>query len=271
MPKLRKSAAGCRAFAERHGDGVIAALAGILTLSVYLYTIFPGVFMVGDAAKFTFVGKVLGIPHAPGYPLYVTVSHLFSYLPFGTLAYRMNVMSALLGATAVATLYLAGRTLGLERAVALGAALACGLGHAFWAKALYAKTYTLNAALVVAGVLFLLRWGDSRRPRLLYVAIGIFALSIGNHLIVIALLPALIVYALVTDARTALSPRTLAITAGLVSAGLFQGLSDHAADVAAGAVSRGPGHEPPRAGRRRDGEKMGARDSECTSWGSWYR
>ena len=149
MLKLRKSAAGCRDFAERYGDGVVAASAGVLTLCVYLYTIFPGVFMVGDAAKFTFVGKVLGIPHAPGYPLYVAVSHLFSYVPFGTLAYRMNVMSALLGATAVALLYLAGRTLGLERAVALCAALACGLGHAFWAKALYAKTYTLNAALVV--------------------------------------------------------------------------------------------------------------------------
>ena len=47
--------------------------------------------------------------------------------------------------------------------------------------------YTLNAALVAAGLLYLLKWGQSRERRHLYTAIGIFALSSGNHLIVIAL------------------------------------------------------------------------------------
>ena len=184
--------------------------------------IYPGLFGLGDAAKFAFVGKVLGTPHAPGYPLYVMVSHLFSYVPLGTLAYRMNVLSALLAALAVALLYLAGRVLGYGRPVALATSLALGLGHAFWSKALYAKGYTLNAALVAAGLLFLLTWGETRKARHLYVAIAIFALSIGNHLIVIALLPALLLYAVWTDWRTALSPRTMLVTAGLVVLGLAQ-------------------------------------------------
>ena len=151
----------------------------------------PGLFGLGDAAKFAFVGKILGTPHAPGYPLYVMVSHLFSYIPLGTLAYRMNVLSALLAAVAVAISTSPDGCSGSSAPVALATSLALGFGHAFWSKALYAKGYTLNAALVAAGFLFLLTWGQSRERRHLYAAIAIFALSSGNHLIVIALVPAL--------------------------------------------------------------------------------
>ena len=148
------------------------------------------------------------------------VSHLFSYIPLGTLAYRMNVLSALLGAVAVAILYSAGRVLGFERPVALATSLALGFGHAFWSEAVYAKGYTLNAALVAGGLLYLLKWGQSRERRHLYTAIGIFALSSGNHLIVIALVPALLLFVIATDPRTAFSLRTLLVTAGMVAAGL---------------------------------------------------
>lgn len=110
-------------------DGLLALLAAVVTLIVYLLTIYPGLVGIGDAAKFAFVGKVLGTPHAPGYPLYVGVSHLFSYLPFGTLAYRMNVLSAVLGSVAVALCYLAARRLDMRPAVALAVALAFGLAR----------------------------------------------------------------------------------------------------------------------------------------------
>ena len=207
---------------SRYADRLVAVSAALLSMVVYLMTIYPGLFGLGDAAKFAFVGKILGTPHAPGYPLYVMVSHLFSYIPLGTLAYRMNVLSALLAAVAVALVYFAGRVLGLERPVALATSLALGFGHAFWSKALYAKGYTLNAALVAAGFLLLLTWGQSRERRHLYAAIAIFALSSGNHLIVIALLPALLLFVIATVPRTALSPRTILITAGMIAAGLSQ-------------------------------------------------
>ena len=203
-------------------DRCLAAAAALLVFVIYARTVYPGLFGVGDAAKFSFVGKVLGTPHSPGYPLYVVVSHLFSYLPGGTLAYRMNILSSVLAALAVGLAYLAARSLGSSRLVAFSAAIALGLGRAFWSRALYAKGYTLNAALVCAGVLMLLHWGRTRRTAHLYWAIGIFALSIGNHLVVISLVPALVLYAVWTDAKTALAPRTILVTALLVALGLSQ-------------------------------------------------
>jgi hypothetical protein len=200
----------------------LAIAAALITFEVYLITIYPGLFGMGDAAKFSFVGKVLGTPHAPGYPMYVWVSHLFSYLPFGTLAFRMNVLSALLAAVAVYFLYFAARALGTRPAVAVSAAFALGLGRSFWAKAQYAKGYTLTAALVCAGIVLLLRWSQSGRRAHFYGAIAVFAIAVGNHLIIIALVPALVLHALLTNARLALSPRTLLFSAALLAVGFSQ-------------------------------------------------
>ncbi len=112
----------------------------------------------------------------------------------------MNVLSAAAGSSGGGDPLLRrpGARLRARRS-ALATSLALGFGHAFWSKALYAKGYTLNAALVAAGFLFLLTWGQSRQRRHLYAAIAIFALSSGNHLIVIALLPALLLFVIATD------------------------------------------------------------------------
>ena len=62
----------------------------------YLSTLLPGIGYSGDTIKFQYLGKVLGIPHAPGYPLYLVLNHLFvSFFPFGSLAYKVNLLSAI--------------------------------------------------------------------------------------------------------------------------------------------------------------------------------
>jgi len=203
-------------------DWLVALLVAGAVFAIYVATMYPGLHDVGDAAKFSFVGKVLGTPHAPGYPLYILASHLFSYVPWGTLAHRMNGLSAIVGALAVMLVYFAARRAGTGKLAAASAALACGLGHAFWSRSLYAKGYTLNAALVAGGFLALLRWDDSRKTRDLYLAITVFALSAGNHLTVIALLPALVIFCLLTDARAMLRPRTLLVGAVIVLLGFSQ-------------------------------------------------
>ncbi len=43
----------------------------------------------------------LGIAHQPGYPLFVLIGKLFSFLPIGSIAYRMNLFSAVSSGAAV--------------------------------------------------------------------------------------------------------------------------------------------------------------------------
>jgi hypothetical protein len=51
---------------------------------------------------------VLGMTHPTGYPSYLMLSHLFTYLPFGDCAYRSNLASASYAALAVAAVFAAG-------------------------------------------------------------------------------------------------------------------------------------------------------------------
>jgi len=199
------------------GGGVV-----LLTLGVYLATLYPGMGGGGDAAKFRFLGHVLGTAHPPGYPLYVLVSWLFSILPFGTLAYRINLMSAVCGALAAGATYVSARALGAHRAAAVAAALGLGFGRLFWSKAVLAEVYALAAFLTAATVATLLKWRQTQRVGWLLSAVALASLAFGNHLTVMFAVPAFVAFALLNDVRTCLRPRILLCCAAIVLLGMAQ-------------------------------------------------
>ena len=132
-----------------------AASAGIIAvvLPLYLATLYPDVVASGDSAKFQYLGKVLGTAHPPGYPLYIFVSHLFSYVPLGTLAWRMNLLSAVAGVLTSLCTFAAARRLGAGVAQSAGLAVALATGLVFWNKSLAAEVYTLGALLLMFAIL----------------------------------------------------------------------------------------------------------------------
>lgn len=194
----------------------------MLAFVVYLRTLLPDVGGPEDTPKFQYLGAALGTAHPPGYPLHTLLSHLFSYLPVGTIAYRANLLSAVGGATAVSLAVLLVRALGRSRTAAAFAALTIAFGAAFWGYAVLAEVYTLSAALLLAIMFWLVRWKESRRPAHLYAAAACFALALGNHLAIVAAGPAIAIFLLATDPRRALRPRTLITAAAVVSSGFLQ-------------------------------------------------
>ncbi|MBW2474999.1 MAG: DUF2723 domain-containing protein, partial [Deltaproteobacteria bacterium] len=44
----------------------------------------------------------LGVPHPPGYPTYTLLGWLFTRLPFGSIAWRVNLLSSVSTAAAAA-------------------------------------------------------------------------------------------------------------------------------------------------------------------------
>ena len=151
---------------ERHplrSDPGFAAAIGTIAFVVYLRTLLPDVGGPEDTAKFQYLGAALGTTHPPGYPLHTLLSHLFSYLPIGTIAYRANLLSAVAGAVAVALAVLLARSLGRSRPASAFCALTIAFGSAFWGYAVLAEVYTLSAALLLAIMLWLVRWKQTRR------------------------------------------------------------------------------------------------------------
>ena len=54
----------------------------------------------GDTAEFTLVAALGGVPHPPGYPLYVLLARGFAQLPLGPLPFRVSLLSVVCGAAA---------------------------------------------------------------------------------------------------------------------------------------------------------------------------
>lgn len=190
---------------------------GLLLGWVYWRTLLPGVGYWGDMAKFQFLGQVLGTPHLSGYPTYVILNALFVRLaPFGSLALRANLLSALFGVGAALFLYAAMRRLGISAGAAFLAALSFGFTYSIWEFSLAAEVYSLHAFFVAAVIFWMLCWHFSRRDRYLYLACGFYAFSFGNHLTMIALLPAIVYLVWVTDRTVFWSGRRILVIGSLI-------------------------------------------------------
>jgi len=84
---------------------ICAVLVFVAAITLYLSTLAPTVTLV-DSGELMLAAKTLGVAHPPGFPLYVLLTHLFTWLPIGSVATRVNFASALFAALATAMLTL---------------------------------------------------------------------------------------------------------------------------------------------------------------------
>src|ERR671912_269783 len=207
--------------------GVLLAGLGVfaLVLVLYLRTLAPTVLYLQDpklldAVMLQMQVSVLGITHPTGYPTYLMLTHLFTYLPFGDPAYRVNLASAVYAAPAVVAVYAAGFLLSRRVVAAASGALAFGLGTALWSQAVIAEVYTLNALLVSVTIVVLLLWREYRKDRYLLLSALLVGLCLTNHLTSGLLLPAGFLFVALVDWRRLLEVRLVLGGAWLFLLGL---------------------------------------------------
>src|SRR5204863_9768589 len=70
------------------GAVAVATAAGML----YFLTAARDI-VVGDSPELIMAAVTLGVAHAPGYPLFTMLGHLFSLIPFGSVPFRVNLLS----------------------------------------------------------------------------------------------------------------------------------------------------------------------------------
>ncbi len=198
----------------------------LLPLLVYLPDLSP---YVGRADTFEFqvIGPHLGIAHPSGYPLYTLICKLFSWIPLGSIAWRINLSAAVFAALAAGFLYLAlveGRGSGernWHHPLALGAALTLAFSPTLWSRSIEAEVYSLNACLVALALWLAVRWHSGRLED--HRALPAFGLLIGvgisSHLTLGAL--GLLVVAGLVVRRLRPQLRVWALSVGLGVLGLL--------------------------------------------------
>ena len=204
----------------QRSDFIAAALVFVITLGVYIATLAPNVTLLDSGELITAATK-FGVGHPPGYPLWTLSGFLLSHLfPFGNLAWRINLQSALFGATANAVLTLlachSGRWL-LQRWTepahqhmvrqfcfysGMLVGLTIGFSDVMWSQAVIAAVHgTLNALFVNLVLLLFYLWmiEPQKTHRLLW-AVFVFALGLTNHHTLIQAIPAFLLGAFLVRA-----------------------------------------------------------------------
>lgn len=209
IPRLRNVPGALPTSAYAH-DLLVFSVA----LGLYVLTLNPSVYTF-DSAELVAGAYSLGIVHATGYPLYLLLAKLFTLLvPFGDIAYRANLFSALCGALALVAVRRAAELITRSRSAALLGCAFLGLCYPFWSEAVVAEVYTLHALFLGCALWLGLRWrrhGQDRDFALLALALGS---SFGNHMATVLVVPgiAYLVWEALSRRRAPLPrPRTWAL------------------------------------------------------------
>lgn len=177
----------------------LAILAALVSIVIYYITKAPTV-SFWDCGEFIASAYIMGIPHPPGYPMYVIIGRLFTLLPIASdIAVRVNLLSVVGGAASVWLAFwlilriiigkgdkpggFAGLGLGIG---AFSGALIMGFSRTFWSNAVEAEVYTLSMFLMLLINYLALLWshGDGYRKRdNIIILISYLAwLSLGIHM-----------------------------------------------------------------------------------------
>lgn len=178
-------------------DAALASLLGLGSLTLYIRTLAPGL-LYGDSGEFQTVVYSLGMTHPTGYPIYVLFGRLFTLLPLGDPAWRVNLFSAVLGALTVANVCLMVRLLSGWRIAAATAAITLTVTPLFWYFSVIAELYIPACAFLSTVLLFLLLWRQNGNWHWLAASALLGGLSLGVHSSVALAAPAVLGYLALT-------------------------------------------------------------------------
>ncbi|GAQ95656.1 hypothetical protein TAGGR_3129 [Thermodesulfovibrio aggregans] len=124
----------------------------LLISSVYVFSL-PPVLSTGDGGELITASYGFGIPHPSGYPLYVQIGKLFSFLPFGNIGIRVELISVFFSIFTLSVVYfiifkISGQTREAHLA-AIASIVFLAFSYSFFGQSIVAKFYTLNSFLVM--------------------------------------------------------------------------------------------------------------------------
>ena len=182
------------------------ALLGLAIFGLYIVTLSPTTAW-WDASEYITTAHIVGVPHPPGNPLFVSIARVWSVLlaPLGLpVAVRINLFAAATSSLATFFFFLIGhRVLStvIEERWMLTVGAACGsvmgaTAYTVWNQSTAnEKVYTVSVAVIAAVSWLALRWYDQRGEpaglRALLLAIYLMVLGASNHLMSVLPAPAL--------------------------------------------------------------------------------
>ena len=199
----------------------VYAASFIISFVIFLKTMNPTSFGY-DTTWFHIQVAELAVGQTTGFPLAFLLGKLFTFLPFGTLAFRLNMFSVFWGAATVTVfVMIISNLLKKEYYIALISTLFFAFFRFFWAGTNRFEVYTLHTFLIGLIILFGVYWIQTKKNKYLYLYYLFIGLSLTNHPLSLFLLPVLVLFPVFTDWREVFKVKKVFIIIALIAAPLL--------------------------------------------------
>jgi tetratricopeptide (TPR) repeat protein len=193
-------------------NATLAAFAFLFSFVIYYLTKAP-TFSLWDCGEFVACSHILGIPHPPGFPLYIILGRVFAWLPIDAdIAVRVNLLSCITASVAVMFGYLI--TVRLIRywykdqaniynriiiyIGGLTGALFMAFSTTHWANSVEAEVYSPTMALMTIIYWLVLKYFEHRETgkatHYLLLVTYLAVLGVGIHLTLYLIMPVAALY-----------------------------------------------------------------------------
>ncbi len=123
-----------------------------------------------------------GLGLALSHPLFYIIAIGVKYIPVGEFGYRVNLLSAVMGAVTIANIFLLVRLLTGRNFAAIISAVTLAVSHTFWAHSAIVETYTLYTALFSSELLIIWKYLKTGKVSFLYWLGLLNGLAVADHL-----------------------------------------------------------------------------------------
>ncbi|MFH1379906.1 MAG: DUF2723 domain-containing protein [bacterium] len=157
-------------------------------ISLFLFLFFCGMYAVSgygmvapyrDSGDLVVAAYSLGIPHPPGYVLYILCGKIIAWaLPWGNMAYRINFFSVICGAWSVSFLYLILRHYARILPSLTGAGCFAMI-PSLWRLSQVSEMYSFNLCIAAFILLWLVK--DNKASRCVSLTALMCGVGVANH------------------------------------------------------------------------------------------
>jgi hypothetical protein len=177
----------------------------------------------GDSAKWQYLHFVNGLPHGTGYPQYLFLTEIFSrifiFLPAPE---RITLISVVFGALSLSMFYALTNLLTSNKTGSLLSTFLLGFTYIFWCQSTEPEVYTLNIFYILTVLYFFLKYHFTAVEKYFLAGCFFYALSFGNHLSMVTILPALIYILLVSDFKKLITRKNIILISIFIIGGALQ-------------------------------------------------
>ncbi|MDA3863957.1 MAG: DUF2723 domain-containing protein, partial [Deltaproteobacteria bacterium] len=185
-----------------------AGLSWLIPFSVYLYSLPPGVTW-GDSPELANAVITWGVPHPSGYPLFIIIGKLFSWLTFSSPVTGLNLMSAFFEAGAILWLFLTVNYLTRKNWLPLFALFFFCFSRIWWQHGRIIEVYALHNFIFGGIFYFAVRWIHTEKYKDLYLLVMFIGLGFSNHQTTSLFFPSVLSLLFLTDYKKILKFRVL--------------------------------------------------------------